>query len=452
MNLELAPFSYEFSGATHSLNLKTAVRINSNGCYLIAGPSGVGKSTFLKILKGFYPEFLEGKMNPEIKSFKDSFYLFQNPYTQLIQSSPLMEFLFSMENREFFPEEIKAQFSLLHEFQLTEVVQRKNTRSLSHGECQKLLFASLIAAKPEWVFLDEPTAFIDPLMRKDIYQMIEKEKNHRGFLIIDHHLDEMKNICDGVFELRFEENKRDVEILFHSSITEFQKNEDTKKTHSYSGLERLAPKKIISEAQIILKDISPFYEREKKLFAPLNLEIETATITTFVGRSGLGKSTLFKAILGVHPNVFGSITMLVNKKEIAVKKRHEHLGFLFQNPEIHFFFDTVEEEIKMTGAKVDEHQFLIELFGLQYSLQKNPFFLSEGQKRRLSFLLVLLQKKEFLVLDEPTFGQDEEQVAIISECLKIAKKMGFTILIISHDPKFYRDLSDRIVEIKEVSE
>lgn len=450
MNIDIAPFVYEFPGSAHSLILRKTLSLKPHGCYLIAGPSGVGKSTFLKILKGFYPEFLEGKLQPVIESFENSFYLFQNPYTQLIQSSPFMEFLFSMENREFPNDIISRQLTLLRDLNLTEVVQRKNTRSLSHGECQKLLLASLISAKPDWIFLDEPTAFIDPLMRKEIYNIILEEKKKRGFLIIDHHYDEIKEVCDGIFELRFLEESRDVEIFFHTQRDEFER-----KITRHEKILELCTFDLEYKAgqrKIIFKNVSSYHEEGKKLFCPLNLEIDNASVATFTGRSGIGKSTLLKSILGVHRGFEGTIQLIVDGKEIPAKKRHEHLGFLFQNPENHFFFDTVEDEIKMTGAKEEDCQKLLDLFNLNHCLRSNPFFLSEGQKRRLSFLLVVLQKKSVLVLDEPTFGQDEDQIDAIKECIKISKKMGAIVLMVSHDPQFYQEVSDHVIGMKEMTE
>lgn len=450
MKFVLNPFEYRFPEGDRSLFLEREISLDTPGCFLIAGPSGIGKSTFLKLLKGFYPEFLEGKIYPEINPLKNSFYLFQNPYTQLIQSSPFFEFLFSMENREFSNQDIETQLSLTKKFHLQDIIQREDTRSLSHGECQKLLFVSLIAAKPDWILLDEPTAFIDPEMRKEIYKIIQQEKKHRSFLIVDHHLEEIKNVCDGVFELRYKKEsfRKDVEIIYYSSMQDFQMNKQDAAPINILSSEKERVKKNFHSAEIILKKVSPFYEKGKKLFQPIDLKIEAATVTTLIGKSGLGKSTLLKSILDEHQLADGTIEMFIDGKKTHRKKHFEHIGFLFQNPENHFFYDTVDEEIKMTGTRLEDVQHLINLFSLDSCLLKNPFFLSEGQKRRLSFLIVLLQDKKFLVLDEPTFGQDQEQVQIIIECLKISKQMGRAIVMVSHDPDFYQRVSDQVIELK----
>lgn len=446
MKLELTPFTYKFPDNGHCLFLKQSVTLNSHGCYLISGPSGVGKSTFLKILKGFHPEFLEGEINSdtELKSFENSFYLFQNPFTQVIQRSPFLEFLFSMENREFKNEDIFHQFHLLKKFQLEEVVKRKDTSLLSHGECQKLLLLSMIAARPAWIFLDEPTAFIDPSMRQEIYQMIAYEKKQLGFLVVDHHLDEIHDVCDGFFELSLAENGTDVEIHFFEN---FHKRPIQKNTNiDIKSIEKF---KFQPKFNLVMNNVELFYEDKKSLFKKINLEIKPSTVTTFVGRSGLGKSTLLKAILGEHKGVRGEILLYDDDKIIPTKKRYQHIGFLFQNPENHFFFDTVEEELSMTGVNKDEYWDLLTNLKLNKCLHLNPFFLSEGQKRRLSFLLVLLQNKEILLLDEPTFGQDVEQVEIISECINLARKLGRIVILVSHDPTFYTPISDVVVALED---
>ncbi len=443
MNFELKPFIYKNREGTFSISLKNTVSIKPHGCYLVMGPSGVGKSTFLKILKGFYPEFLDGAITSNINIFSDSFYLFQNPYTQLIQRSPLLEFLFSMENKEFPKQKMAKNLTLIEHFGLLELLERKDTRHLSHGECQKLLLVSLLLAEPDWVFLDEPTAFVDPNARKEMYQLIKKEKDHRGFLIVDHHIDEIKNICDGVFELRFSSEGNDVNIAYNNTsnldIREIKNNISNFDIQVFDNC------LVESRCEILFENYTSYYQKNIPLFNPINLQIKKATVTTIVGRSGVGKSTLLKSILGEHKDVSGSVLLKINDVEISRKNRFNHIAYLFQNPEVHFFYDTVEEELKMAGTWGHEIEKLLGLFRLKTCLEQNPFLLSEGQKRRLSFLLVLLQKKEFLLLDEPTFGQDLEQIEIITECIRILKSRGITILMVSHDPGFYSQLSDQVL-------
>lgn len=449
MTLELIPFSYTFPGNTNKLFLNKAITLNPHGCYLITGSSGVGKSTFLKILKGFFPEFLDGTLEPQKISFKDSFYLFQNPYSQLIQSSPYLEFLFSMENKQFSPEEITAQLSLIKKFNLTDIINHKTTKNLSHGECQKLLFVSLVAAKPNWIFLDEPTAFIDPKTRAEIYQMISVEKQHCGFLIIDHHINEIGHFCDGFFHLKMAENEQDVEILFHQNISDLKINNTNNKKIGDTEKSLLKIGSDAFNAEINVKEFSAYYKKNNHLFNPVSFHLKTSTITTVMGKSGQGKSTLLKAILGNHKDVVGSIEMRVNGRVVKSNCRHRHLGFLFQNPEHHFFYDTVAEEIHRSDTSIDACWSLLKVFKLEKCLNLNPFLLSEGQKRRLSFLLVLLQKKEFLILDEPTFGQDSEQVEIIKECLILARNMGQSVLMVSHNKEFFQSISDNVITLEE---
>ena len=111
---KLHPFSYSFGirSRTKNIFLEETLSFNKNELVAIVGPSGSGKSTLLKILKGIIPEYSSGELVGEITfhgkplsglNFQDNLkkilYLFQNPFSQLIYSTPEEEFLFSMETK-----------------------------------------------------------------------------------------------------------------------------------------------------------------------------------------------------------------------------------------------------------------------------------------------------------------------------------------------------------------
>ncbi len=432
--MKISPFEFRYPYSQLVLKCANSIEINPRGCYLVVGASGEGKSTFLKLLKGFYPDFMEGKLRGDLKSFSNSHYLFQNPFTQLLHENALSEFMFSMENKKFTKIEMDQSKSWLAKFGL-KLNEKSKTSILSHGEAQRLLLASLVAAKPDWLFLDEPTAFLDFERRRELYQLFGKMKKNTGLLIIDHHVDEISSIVDGYFTVVKKDSISEVEYSEIKPILKASVKEEIQ-------FDKLPTQK--ENIQIKLQDIN-FSYAEKNILSNLNCEFKTGTITSIVGVSGIGKSTLLKVLVGLLREKNGAI--LFNDKKI--KDRINFFSFLFQNPETHFLLDTLKEEIDSfdfdPGLKLE----LLQAFNLNHRLDLNPFLLSEGEKRRLSLLMVMMMKRPFLLLDEPTFGQDLEQVEFIKKFILEYKKKNYGVILISHDPEFYGAISDQVIYLKD---
>lgn len=447
--MKIKPFRFNHLGSSLTLVLKEEIELPQKGCFLITGNSGLGKSTFLQLLKGFYPEFLTGKLVGELEFFSNSHYLFQNPFSQIIHPKALSEFLFSMENKIFTREKMQQKMELLKTFQL-DGIEKKETRMLSHGECQRLLLSSLIASEPEWLFLDEPTAFLDQPMRQFIYQKLAEIKKQMGILIIDHHLDEIENICDGHFELSLVDKANstddvEVEIRFflHKKIS----------SANISNLKPIEIENLFSQHrknQILnVRELSFAYQKEKMLFHDFQFELKSGEVVTVIGPSGAGKSTLLQLILFEIKKQRGEISWIVDGQKIPPAKIFDQVAFLFQNPENHFLFDTVQDELNpfIKEGKSEQVEYLVKKFRLQHLLEQSPYMLSEGQKRRLSLIITMLLDRPFLLLDEPSFGQDQEQVRVIQNFVKELKANGVGILMVSHDPAFYQEISDRVINL-----
>lgn len=447
--MKIKPFRFKHQGSSLTLVLREELQLPAKGCYLITGKSGLGKSTFLQLLKGFYPEFLSGELEGDLEFFSNSHYLFQNPFSQIIHPKALSEFLFSMENKIFSREKMQEKMLLMESFRL-ENMALKETSQLSHGECQRLLLSSLVASEPDWLFLDEPTAFIDQSMRQYIYEQLGNSKKEIGILIIDHHLDEVESICDGFFELVLlpnESNGADqlVEIRFQLNNNipkpEVQKNDNDQFSWQLSSKKH--------SSNLIVKGLTFGYQKDNVLFSDVGFTLNAGEVVTLIGPSGVGKSTILKLLLFELKKQLGEISWQIAGEKIPAKRIFDYVALLFQNPENHFLFDTVEEELNQfyQTDKKELVEKLLEKFKLKHLLFQSPYLLSEGQKRRLSLIITLLLDRPFLLLDEPSFGQDQEQVYVIQQFIRDLKKQGVAVLMVSHDPSFYHEISDRIITL-----
>jgi energy-coupling factor transport system ATP-binding protein len=124
------------------------------------------------------------------------------------------------------------------------------------------------------------------------------------------------------------------------------------------------------------------------------------------------------------------------------------VGLAFQNPNNQFFKYRVEDELlvgpKMLGREDDKWlQEICGLFNLKGLLERSPFRLSEGEKKRVALASILTMRPRLLVFDEPTVGQDGRFREALAGLLAALEDRGFTIVIVTHDLDFARATTDR---------
>ena len=448
----IGPFEYSFrKGENRKIFSSQNFQIQSGDFVLITGPSGAGKSTLLKILKGIIPQYSSGELSGHI-SFQDRplsgdffkfnlseiLFLFQNPFAQTIYTHVPEEFFFTMENFNYSPKQINDKKNEFQEyFELKRIWDRK-TNQISNGECQKLVLSSLLAVGPKVLLLDEPTAFLDPVARKKFYEWLVQIKGKYTVIVVDHHLNEILPLIDyGLSLSAFGEvqkiEKASIKIVkpeVGTSVPKFKETEFASSRLSVRGL-----------------NFSYSHSHEKSLYQDLNLELLSSKVTVIKGKNGEGKSTLFKLISGFLKPSSGVVKFFKDNVEIERKKSFQHFALIMQNPESHFFFDTIEEELSSITSK-EVYEEWISYFFKSIQLDKSPFLLSEGEKRRLSIFISLLQNRSTVLYDEPTFGLDLENKTLVANMILSLKKMQTIQLIISHDEDFIRDVADEVYELE----
>ncbi len=177
----------------------------------------------------------------------------------------------------------------------------------------------------------------------------------------------------------------------------------------------------------------------------VNIEIEKGSFVGVIGHTGSGKSTLIQHLNGLIRPTSGKIyidgeDLWANPKDI--RKFRFKVGLVFQYPEHQLFEETVRKDIsfgpKNMGLSDEEVNARVleaaKLTGLTADyLEKSPFELSGGEKRRVAIAGVLAMRPEVLVLDEPTAGLDPKgREFILSEIKNYHERTGATIILVSH--------------------
>lgn len=197
----------------------------------------------------------------------------------------------------------------------------------------------------------------------------------------------------------------------------------------------------------------------KEVLRGINLDIKDSTVTSIIGASGSGKSTLLRSINLLEKCDSGKI--FLNNYEITGKnpnleKIRLEIGMVFQNFNL-FPNKTVLENITLAPIKVkgeDEKSAkknaisLLKSMGLEDKKDSYPNSLSGGQKQRVAIARALANKPEILLFDEPTSALDPEMVKEVLNVIKSLAEKGLTMIIVTHEMGFAREISDTVVFMK----
>lgn len=192
----------------------------------------------------------------------------------------------------------------------------------------------------------------------------------------------------------------------------------------------------------------------------INFSVEEGELIGIIGHTGSGKSTLIQHLNGLlEPN---SGKVFLNGKDIWDKKYRKQIrqvrfavGLCFQYPEYQIFEETIFKEIafgpKQMGLDDNEiaHRVYdaMDIVGLSRDMQdKEPFFISGGQKRRVAIASIIAMNPQVLILDEPCAGLDPRGREKILKLIKdYQKKQGNTVIFVSHSMEDIAKIADRVL-------
>ncbi len=213
---------------------------------------------------------------------------------------------------------------------------------------------------------------------------------------------------------------------------------------------------------ISIKDISYIYGEgspfEKKALKNVSLEIGDGELVGLIGHTGSGKSTLIQHLNGLIKPTSGEITVngisTVSKGNLLKELRCE-VGLVFQYPEYQIFEETDFDDVAF-GPKnlgLSEEEVRQRVFSAMKSvglspelMDKSPFNLSGGQKRRVAIAGVLAMQPKILILDEPAAGLDPAgRKEILSEIKKLYDEREMTIILVSHSMEDIASIAKRII-------
>ncbi|WP_032093900.1 amino acid ABC transporter ATP-binding protein [Necropsobacter rosorum] len=188
----------------------------------------------------------------------------------------------------------------------------------------------------------------------------------------------------------------------------------------------------------------------------INLSVQKGEVVVILGPSGCGKSTLLRCINGLEPIRSGRLMLQGSGqlgKDISWVNARQHIGMVFQSYEL-FAHLSVIDNILLGPLKVQRRQRaeaeaqadeLLRRVGLFERKNAYPRELSGGQKQRIAIVRALCMNPDIMLFDEVTAALDPEMVREVLDVILGLAKDGMTMLIVTHEMSFARQVADRIV-------
>ncbi len=513
--IEIQELTFKYAEAKKNALENVTLNIQKGDFVGIIGESGAGKTTLCSCLNALIPHHYTGDFYGSVKvEGQDTFdvkpdklalkvgSVFQDIESQIVSYFVEDEILFGLENFGVPANQIEERITEALEALGISELRHREISTLSGGQKQKVVFASIIALKPDYLILDEPTGELDPASSLQIFKLLKKLNEERGITVI---VAEQKImlLCEFVKKLIVLEKGTVVHYgEIRSTLTHQREMEEAgincPRVLTLTGKmmeEGLTPSGMKTEERICLNtqeaadfikkmmgndchvktdddslkpsqepvtepSEQPVLEFKNVCFSynetanvhDLNVKIQKGDFTAITGSNGAGKSTFSKLCNGLLQPSAGDVFVLgQNTKRNKVSSLAKHIGFLFQNPDRQICCSTVEEEIafslKNNGLSKEEIQSKVEAtikeFG--FDAKTEPFNMSRGQRQRLCLACLIALNPEILILDEPTTGLDYRECMEMMNRIRELNENGTTVIMVCHDMEVVLDFAKSVI-------
>ena len=378
----------------------------------------------------------------------------------------------------------------------------KSPHDLSGGQKQRISIAGVLVDDVDILLFDEPLANLDPAAGKDTIELIDElhKKTGKTILIVEHRLEDvLHRPVDRIVVIdkgRIVSDTEPARLLCSNILRETGIREPLYiSALKYAGV-AVEPAMNPQHTGTLVCDYRPLAEWDKQQAETVNVEAGTkdkpdrtegglevrnlrfryteqgeealkdvsffvakGECAGLVGRNGSGKSTLAKCICGFLKPDSGSIYYNgQNLADFSIMERAEKIGYVMQNPNQMISFPMIFDEtafgLRTRGVPEAEVKTRVyEALGIcgLYPFRNWPVSaLSYGQKKRLTIASILVLKPSFMILDEPTAGQDYRHYTDFMEFLSLlSRDLGISLLLITHDMHLMLEYTTRAVVLSQ---
>jgi glutamine transport system ATP-binding protein len=210
-----------------------------------------------------------------------------------------------------------------------------------------------------------------------------------------------------------------------------------------------------TEVKISVKGLKKSFG-DNEVLKGLDVDIKSGEVVCVIGPSGSGKSTFLRCLNRLEDITAGSVRVdqfdLTNK-DVDIDKVRQHIGMVFQHFNLFPHMSVVENVMLapvQTGrsTKDQAREIAVKLLGqvgLAEKADAKPASLSGGQKQRVAIARALAMSPDIMLFDEATSALDPEMVGEVLQVLRDLAKQGMTMVVVTHEMGFAREVSDRVI-------
>ena len=480
----------------------------------VIGPSGAGKSTLAATLCGAIPHHhrgsfygaahVDGRDTCEI-SLTDIARVVgsvaQDIDAQMVASVVEDELLFGLENFGVAHDRIEERMRRALDAAGIADLRHREIATLSGGQKQKVAIAAILALEPRVLVLDEPTAALDPVSSRMVFETLREVNRRAGVtvVVIEQMVALLSEFCGRIVvmdEGRIALDGTPREVFAHAGDLRRIGVDSPRVTRVYNSLaarglvrgeepclnvaeaadmiERLVSNRVSAAgapaggsapepepaaarpsatAPVVLsvEGASFAYPGGGGAVRDLDLTVRAGELVGVVGQNGAGKTTLTKLVNGLlKPQQGRVVSAGLDTRATPVSAIAAHVATLFQNPDRQICKETVLDEVafslELHGAPAAEAReraaAVIERFRLDPA--DAPFSLSRGQRQMVALASVVVLDPQLVILDEPTSGLDYRECMTVMETVRDMASRGSAVLMVCHDMEVVSDFAERL--------
>jgi len=485
--IEVSGLTFAYPHAAQPVLRDVTLSIQEGEAVLVVGPSGGGKSTFLRCLNGLVPHFHGGRFAGRVTAggldtlshqprdlARVVGMVFQDPESQFVADVVEDELAFGMENMGV-PrltmrkrvEEVLDVLGIAH-------LRRRRLDTLSGGELQRVAIGAVLTVQPKTLVLDEPTSQLDPQAAEEVLTTVQRLNSDLGLTVViaEHRLERVVQHVDRVLYLPGDGSVASYPV--REAMARLPLAPPVARIGRALGWEPLPLSvregkrfaKGLARRSVPVDGASPspasasvringlcLSYGDGDVLEDVSLAAAAGEVLALMGRNGAGKTSLLRALVGLVAPRKGMLRVLdADVPETGTEALSRQVAFVPQDPASVLFRDNVEAEIADTlcgtgrPGSVDEALAEWRLGPLR---RTHPRDLSAGERQRAALAAMLAGRPPVVLLDEPTRGMDYETKELLIANLRRRCEEGCAVILASHDVELVAGCAGRVVLLAE---
>lgn len=479
LHIQGLDFRYKNQRVFSNLNLE----FHGYGIHLLAGPTGIGKSTLLEIIAGSTPRFKGGSLKGHItfngldvsslnqrERFQLIGFVGQDPDATFVSEVVFDEIAFGLRFLQLSADDVNHRIHEIAQSLDIEHLLFHEIVALSAGQRQRVAIAAALVMKPKLLLLDEPTSALDSKISRELLSVLRDYAtlNSVFVLISEHRTDRLLEFATSVALLENALVVSPRESLPHLStpsiflqLVDFVHSDKCLSAEGYRNALvakpalKSVPKNTIPtfEPNVVVSNVSVQIDKQE-ILSDINLTFNSGEITALLGENGAGKTTLIHTLIGDITSCQGTVTFENHETRLLKGKALlDIFGIVPSNPQDVFLNQTVIEDCAQSdrdrGIQSGSTLAQFRKLAPNASTSAHPRDLSAGQQLCLALAIALSSDPKILLLDEPTRGLDGKSKDLLIGELRLRRDQGTTIILATHDLDLIAELANHVLVLQD---